>query len=508
MAAIDLFAAMLANPGGLTFPTPGALARHLDPRIVNTDALELIDRELMWAYTTPDARLAISIPPQEGKTARASQAFPVWILGQNPDTRIALASFSTAAARRVSRGTRDLVTDHPDLGLTLRGDVKGVSEWQLLGHDGGMYAVGMAGSLTGRPVDVLIIDDPFKDQNEAASEVFRERAWQFWLKVGATRLAPGAPVIVIQTRWHEDDLIGRLVAAEDGHRWRVINIPAQADHDPSKGETDPLGRQPGDYLVSARGRTVAQWEAIKITQGSQGWNALYQGRPSPAEGGILKRAWWGRYDTPVWVEHDNGTRTVPGASRLITSWDMTFKDGPGSDYVVGQVWALRGADAYLVDQIRARLDFPATEAAVKKLAARWPQANLHLVEDKANGPAILSQLRRQLPGLVPVTPKDSKEARASAVAPYVEARNVYLPASGLAPWIDGLIDEAAAFPNGAHDDQVDALTQALARLYVNGGTASTFLAMLAPPCPACSTPIPRTANGICPGCGHNTLEEA
>jgi hypothetical protein len=138
-------------------------------------------------------------------------------------------------------------------------------------HDGGVFSVGIGGGLTGRPVDLMVIDDPIKDRKQADSEAYRENVWDWWTDVASTRLAPGAPVVLILTRWHEDDLAGRLLAAEDGHRWKVLRIPAQADHDPDKGETDPLGREPGEYLDSARGRTDAQWEAIKVRVGSRTW---------------------------------------------------------------------------------------------------------------------------------------------------------------------------------------------------------------------------------------------
>jgi hypothetical protein len=138
----------------------------------------------------------------------------------------------------------------------------------------------------------MVIDDPIKDRREADSETYRQAVWDWWTDVASTRLAPGAPVVLILTRWHEDDLAGRLLAAEDGHLWKVLRIPAQADHDPEKGETDPLGREPGEFLESARGRTAAQWEAIKTRVGSRTWNALYQGRPTSAEGNMFKRDHW------------------------------------------------------------------------------------------------------------------------------------------------------------------------------------------------------------------------
>jgi predicted phage terminase large subunit-like protein len=460
--------------------TPGDLAQVLTPTTVQTEALDLIDAALVEAFNTPDARLIISVPPQEGKSTRASVIFPLWVLTQRPGTRIVMASFSDRLAKRNSRTARNFVaTDGAKLGLTLSHDVANQNEWQVAGERGGVYAVGMGGALTGQPADLLLIDDPLKDQKDADSQLIRENGWEWWTSTASTRLAPGAPVILILTRWHEDDLAGRLQAAEDGALWKVINIPAMADHDPDKGEEDALGREPGEWLKSARRRSVAQWEAIKRRVGSRVWNALYQGRPAAAEGIMFKRAEWKRYDAPMWSKDDAGVCTIPiGSGVLVTSWDMAFKDSKNSDYVVGQVWLHRGPNAYLLDQVRKRMTFSATTKAVEALAAKWPQCSVTLVEDKANGTAVLDVLKAKLSGLIPITPHESKEARASAVTPFVEAGNVFLPEASIAPWIADLIDEAASFPNGAHDDQVDTLTQALNRIFVRGGKAADWLNFL------------------------------
>jgi phage uncharacterized protein (putative large terminase), C-terminal domain len=149
---------------------------------------------------------------------------------------------------------------------------------------------------------------------------------------------------------------------------------------------------------------------------------------------------------------------------MIQSWDCSFKSASTSDYVVGQVWGRVGGEFYLLDQVRDRMDFTETLQAVRALTAKWPKARSKLIEDKANGQAVIDALKREIPGIIPVTPKESKEARAMAVQPFMEAGNVYLPDPSIAPWIHDFIEECAAFPNAAHDDQVDAMTQALNRL--------------------------------------------
>lgn len=449
-----------------SWKTPGTLAKRLNPDTVQTPALDAIDAALMELIDTPDGRLIINLPPQEGKSTRTAKDFVAWVLKHRPWLRVVTGSYAQGLASRNGRYVRNMIRDNPDLGVTIAKDNGAASEWEIAGRDGGMLAVGRGAGVTGRRADLLVIDDPLKDRAEADSETIRQACWDWWIDSLSTRLSPGAPVVLIQTRWHEDDLAGRLLSAADGHLWKVLNIPAQADHDPEKGETDPLGRKPGEYLESARGRTPEQWEAIKVRVGTRTWNALYQGRPTSPGGTIFKRAWWRRYEQPLWLEREDGTRVVTGFDDLILSWDMTFKDTKGADYVAGHVWARRGADVYLLDRVNRRMDFVETLAAFKALAARWPQAMLKLVEDKANGPAVISMLGRSVPGIVPIEPDGSKVARASAVSPLVEAGNVWLPSSEVAAWADEVIEQAAGFPTAKHDDDIDALSQALNRLVI------------------------------------------
>lgn len=468
----------------LRYPTPGALARAIDPSTVQTAALDLIDSALVDVAERRCDRLIISLPPQEGKSTRVTTIGPLWMLVRNPDQRIAIVSYAQDLADEFGRAIRNHITSNCgdegtlDLGLRIAPDNGAARRWRIAGRLGGVRAVGLTSGLTGKPADIIFIDDPIKDEAQAQSQTWRERVWNFWLAVANTRLAPGAPVVLILTRWHEDDLAGRMLAAEDGHRWRVINIPALADHDPSKGEQDALGRDPGQYLASARGRTREQWEQIKVAVGSRVWNALYQGRPAPAEGTLFKRGDWRYYDPAAVCRVENGAWRAPGMDEVILSFDMAFKAGSGTDYVVGQTWGRKGTDVYLLDQVRDRLDFPATCRTVEALAAKWPQAYGKLVEDKANGPAVIAQLRSRVSGLIPVTPKDSKYARASAVAPFVEAHGVYLPNPSAAPWVADFVEEHAAFPNAAHDDQVDTMSQALSRLLGDQGSAENAMEWL------------------------------
>lgn len=446
---------------------PGDMARALDPKTVTTPALQLIDEALEDVAAGKTMRLMISLAPQEGKSEKTSRRFPTWMLHRRPDLRIAIVSYAHRMARRWGERIRDDIVEHGEkLDLAVKADAA-ADEWRLTGRLGGVYCTGIGGPLTGRAVDLLIIDDPYKDGKQADSKAWNERVQAWWEEVAIPRLGPGVAVVIIQTRWREDDLIGWLQKREDGDVWRVINIPAQADHDPAKGETDLLGREPGEFMESARGRTREDWLARMKAMGTRAWTALCQGRPAPASGDIFQDEWWQEYDAPQWTVRDNGAHMAVGFDEVIISVDCAFKDTDSADYVAMQVWGRRGVDAYLLDQVHARLSFVDTIDRFSRLCGKWPQAVLKLIEDAANGPAVINMLKRKIGGMVPVTPDGSKVERAFAVSPFVEGKNVYLPAPAMAPWVDGFKTETKLFPRGANDDQVDAMTQALNRLLLD-----------------------------------------
>jgi len=456
------------QPRDIPWNTPGEMALALDPRTNQTPALDVIDEALIDVAEGRCQRLMISMAPQEGKSERTSRRFPTWMLARYPWLRIAIVSYAHGIARRWGRRIRDDIGDHTDqLGISVDPTSSAADEWKLLGHEGSVYCVGIKGALTGKPVDLLVLDDPYKDGEQADSEAWRETVESWWTEVAVPRLGPGVACVIIQTRWRHDDLTGWLQQRDDGIDWRVINIPAQADHNP--GETDLLGRDIGEYMLSARGRSVEQWEQRKREVGARAWNALFQGRPTPASGNVFQRSWFEQhaYYQAQWIEQPDGTRVALGFDEIVASWDMAFKGTDGSDYVCGQIWGRRGIDAYLLDQAHGHMDFVGTCTAVRALAARWPQATAKYVEDKANGTAVINMLKRTVPGLIPVEPEGSKVARAAAVSPLLEAGNVHVPAVELAPWVDDLIEEAVGFPRAKHDDRVDAMSQALNRLLIN-----------------------------------------
>lgn len=400
-------------------------------------------------------RLIVTMPPRHGKSEVVSKKFPAWHLGRNPSDEIILASYSIDLSRSFSRIAREtLQAAQSVFNVRLDPNHSTAESWGLQGKRGGLVAAGVGGSITGKGARIAIIDDPIKNAEEANSEVIRQKVWEWYQSTLYTRLTPDGRIILVMTRWHEDDLVGRLLEKEaqeiaegthTGDKWQVINLPAIAE------SGDILNRSEGEALWPDYGFNLERLEQIKRDVGSYVFNALYQQRPSATEGSMFKRQWWKYYDT------------VPTTfDEMLQSWDMSFKGSDGSDFVVGQVWGRVGANKYLIDQVRGRMDITDTITHIQRLTLKYPLARLKLIEDKANGPAVISLLRNSIAGLVPVNPDGGKVARASAILPDLEAGNIYLPRN--VGWIDEFLHEASAFPRGAHDDQVDAMTQAIRRM--------------------------------------------
>jgi predicted phage terminase large subunit-like protein len=301
-----------------------------------------------------------------------------------------------------------------------------------------------------------IIDDPLKNAKEALSATIKRGHQDWYSSTFYTRAEPDAPIMIVMTRWAEDDLAGWQLSQESEDEpecWHIVNFEAikeeYAPKFPPNCTVEPDWRRPGEALCPER-FDIAKLTKIKKRLGEYFWNALYQQRPSPLEGSHFKRSWWQYY------------KVLPSDfDMVIQSWDCTFKDTNKSDFVVGQVWGKRGGQFYLIDQVRDRMDFPTTIAAIRALSAKYPNAGAKLVEDKANGPAVISSLEREIPGIIAIEPEGGKLVRAVAIAPFVEAGNVFLPDPSIASWVGDYVGEFSTFPNGANDDMCDSTSQAI-----------------------------------------------
>ncbi len=411
--------------------------------------LRIVSRAIAETVDAGGGLLIFEAPPRHGKSETVSRWTPVWHIAEYPDRHIVLASYGADLAAASGRFVRNTVAEHSGaLGVQIADDSSASDRWHT-NAGGSCRTVGIGGALTGFGAHLLVIDDPIKDAEEADSELMRDKVWEWFLSVAWTRREPGCVVIVMMTRWHEDDLVGRILAhTELSKLARVISFPAIAEAD------DVLGRKPGEALWEER-HPRALLEQTQAILSSRWWLALYQQRPTSDEGNEIKRHWWRWYDE-LPVPRD-------GLEYVIASWDCAFKETEKSDFVVGQVWGVYGAYRYLLDVYRDRAGFVETAHAISAMAQKW-NPNACPVELAANGDAIVESLQKYVSGIhgVEVRGKGSKIARARAVAPQIEAGQVWLPRGK--KWADELVEECAAFPRGKNDDQVDAMSQALDQL--------------------------------------------
>lgn len=418
---------------------------------VHKEICDELDRFLQDVADKKSPRLIITMPPRSGKSELVSRRFPAFALGRNPDLQIIATSYSSDLSQRFNRDVQRVIDDEQYFELfpktklnnsRVRTDSRGsyirTSDlFEIVGHAGAYRSCGVGGGITGQGADILIIDDPIKDRAQAASKTIRDSIWDWYTSTAYTRLSPGGGVIVMATRWHTDDLIGRLIQRMgEGDTFRIVNYPAIAEH-------DELHRKAGEALHPER-YPLSTLLQIQKTIGSRDWEALYQQHPVPDGGALFKLEWFRRW---------TATSLPPEFDHTLMSWDMTFKDSKNSDYVVGQVWGKKGPNFYLLDQVRGQWDFVKTKEMVRVLAHKWPRVVRKLVEDKANGSAVISELKSTVSGFIPITPTESKEARASSVTPYFEAGNVFIPEDSAAPWVPHYVSELLEFPAGSHDDQ-------------------------------------------------------
>lgn len=396
--------------------------------------------------------LLLSVPPQFGKSTSVTETLPAWYLGKNPDKKVIICGYNEDFAVRFGRRNKEKIEEFnkkifPE--CTLATAPCSNVEFETT-KKGRCISRGIMSGLTGNTADLFIIDDCIKNRQEADSETTRNAIWNEYLNSVRTRIKPHGKLIVIATRWHEEDIIGMIEKVEKNYK--VINIPCECD-----SEDDPLGRKIGDSLCPEIGRGNAWLEEFKQAyvgkEGSRAWTALYQGKPVAMEGNLIKREWWKYYDES-YAELD-----LP---YVIISVDAAFKDGDDNDYVAIEVWGKKNKDMFLIDLIKKHLNFVDTLAAIRNFKSQYPETLFVLIEDKANGSAIINVLSAEMDGIIPVRPEGGKLTRANAVSPAIESGRVHLPR--FASFTEEFVSECSAFPNGAHDDCVDAMTQALNRM--------------------------------------------
>ena len=397
--------------------------------------------------------LAISMPPRHGKSELASVRFAPWMLIKRPKASVISATYSGDFADDLGRKARG-VLESPVVGqlwphAQLAPDNRAVSRWQTKAG-GSYYAVGVGGPLTGRGADILLIDDPHKNREEAESKVMRERVWNWFRSTAYTRLEKDGAVVVIMTRWHEDDLVGRCLAT--GEPWRVLSLPAIAEGDEAhRCAGAPLWPEKYDLLVL---------EQIRRTVGEREWAALYQQRPAPLEGGLFK---------PDRIEVIDAE---PAGVQWVRGWDLGATASGGDPTAGGKLGKMPDGRFVIAHMVREQLSAEDVVATLKAVASQDGRpVEVHLPQDPGQaGKAQVQYLTRELAGYtVKSSPETgSKELRAEPLAAQVNVGNVLMVRG---PWNAALLDEMRVFPNGTHDDQVDALSRAFGAFYAPTNTS-------------------------------------
>lgn len=390
---------------------------------------------------TEPMRLIVSMPPRHGKSELLSHWTPIWYLANFPRKRIILASYAADFAASWGRKVRNTIVNS-GIEMDLADDLGAAARWEL-SQGGGMTTAGVGGPITGRGADLLIIDDPVKNRAEAQSQVSRTHLWDWWRSTARTRLEPGGSIIIVMTRWHEEDLVGQLLAEEDGEfaeTWDHIRLPAIA-------EDEDLYRDVGSALWPDR-YDIDDLQRIRQAVGLEDWAGLYQQRPALAEGGLFKFQWW-RF-------HKEWPKTI---GQVYQFWDTAYKTGESNDYSACVTMGVDRDTFYVLDVWRDKVDYPNLTRVAQALYRRY-EPNRVFVEDAASGQSLVQSLRQEtnLP-VLPVRVDKDKVSRANAVTGMLEAGRVSIPSN--AQWLGPFLDELGMFPNGAHDDQVDAFVGVL-----------------------------------------------
>lgn len=414
------------------------------------EKLELVSRYVETRGKEGIGRLIIAMPPRHGKTLTVSRYYPAWHLGRNPLHRIMGVSYGQGLANKNSRVARNLLKSpkfHELFDTRLAPDSQSVMEWDtaLSNGEGGYTAIGIGGGAAGKGANILIIDDPIKNRAEAESLTYRNKLWEAYTDDLTTRLAPGGAIIVMATRWHEDDLTGRIIKHE-GELWEVLNLPALAI------AGDPLGRAEGEALWADRfdrGHLLTQ----KATMGNYSFSALYQQNPTAAEGNIFKEKWFKPY-----------VRVMPPIVRRVRYWDLAMSEKTSADYTVGVRLALgQDGEWYIDDVARGQVELHDLPRFIKDVMLADGRDVPQGFEMKGYMTRAVTTLSKDVQlGAYIIKGYDVDRDKLTRALPFAARASlgvihVVVGAAGMSEKsADEYVSECKAFPAGSHDDQVDA----------------------------------------------------
>ncbi|AIQ19533.1 hypothetical protein H70357_24565 [Paenibacillus sp. FSL H7-0357] len=427
--------------------------------------LDVLDETLMKVSTGELKRVIVTMPPRHGKSERVSKKFPAWHVGRNPGDEIIVASYSIDLSRGFSRISRDTLTSNPGVfDAVVDPNNKSSESWGIEGYRGGVTAAGVGGSITGKGARIAIIDDPVKNAEEANSEVMREKVWDWYTSTLYTRLTPDGRIVVVMTRWHEDDLVGRLLKKEAdeiregihvGERWTVINFPAIAE------ANDFLGRTEGEALWPEYGFDVRRMDQIKSDVGSYVFNALYQQRPSAAGGTIFQRKNFKYFQEETkFVSMQyllvGEKRYEKSRCKIFQTVDTANSEKTINDYfVVTTFYVTPDNDILIYDVYRTHIIGPDQKPLMKEQNYRY-RPSFQAIEDKTFGTNLIQEMTREGMTVLPIKVDKDKVTRSLPIAARYEAGKVYHREG--APWLTDFEDELLSFPRGKNDDQVDTIS--------------------------------------------------
>ena len=415
--------------------------------------LVYLNKQLMRLATREIKRLIVSMPPRHGKSELISKYLPAWITGALRQ-KVIFTAYSSEFAREWGVYARDLIKDYGEevFQTKIRDSFDHADHWETT-NGGVMYTVGAGGSITGRGCDWLIIDDPIKNVAEANSPTERANTINWFRTTTRTRLEPNAVIIIVMTRWHDEDLVGTLLK-DNPDRWTELKLPAIAEED------DPIGREVGDPLWPERWSLEALMELQEDLEPHE-WSSLFQQNPVLLGGNHIQVEWWRNFDT------------LPPATQTIIAWDCASSIKTTSAYSCAAVWSRVGQDFYLRDVRRARVEFPTLVEWAHELNAAYPGA-VNVIEDASSGTPLIQVLRSetQYP-IYPQTVHRDKMARLNGVMHLIAGGRCFIPTS--APWRKAWMDEHHRFPSTTYKDQVDTTSLALGH-FIQGSNAQSTIA--------------------------------
>ena len=425
--------------------------KHMWPEFVEGYHHKIIAEKFNKLATGEIKRLIVNMPPRHTKSEFASNYLPAWMIGKNPKLKIIQTTHTAELAVRFGRKAKNVIdsSEYQEVFKTkLQEDSKAAGRWETEGG-GEYFAAGVGGAITGRGADLLIIDDPHKEQDAMSKEGF-DKAYEWYTSGPRQRLQPGGAIVVVMTRWSTKDLTGRLMQGQKevkGDQWEVIEFPAI---------------MPSGLPVWPEYWNLNELEKVEATLPIAKWNAQWMQAPTAEEGAIIKRDWW--QDWP----HDN----PPVTEFIIQSYDTAFLKKETADYSAITTWGMFRDDEnqmhiILLDAEKDRYEFPELRRVAHESFLFW-RPQMVLIEAKASGIPLTHELSRMGIPVVNYTPSkgNDKHVRVNTVAPFFESGRVWAPMHK--QYAQEVIEECAAFPNGSHDDYVDSMTQAIMRFRQGG----------------------------------------